>query len=124
MISATLSVLCNTKKGYSIIFHAANACSPNESSLAMDSYQIPYTATMITNGIRNANIVRSSLNLQDPNEVSVEVNFNEGVLPQDGNTEANEIVLQLSLANQAGGSLRLLPMGTYTDIITATAALN
>jgi len=121
--SVYLRVLCNVEQGYNITFHSANAKRKNSSRLTKGSDRIDYTAKLITRRIKNANVVKSSLELKK-SRPSVEVNFFRGKLPLDGGkNQANVIELELKLSKY-GGTIKFKPMGIYTDIITATAALN
>ena len=122
-ITATLRVLCNKKQGYNITFHSSNAYQADRSLLVSGSNQIDYRATMDTTGIQNANVIKSSLDLQNASNTSIEVDFFRGVIPMDGNTQANRIDFHLTLSSY-GATIKLKPMGTYTDVITAIAALN
>lgn len=123
IINVSLRVLCNVERGYNITFHANNAHQTNKSRLRRGSRGIIYGAMLITTGIKDANVVKSSLDLKNAGVTSVEVNFVGGVLPLNGSTQANNIRLRLKLSGY-GSTPRLVPVGIYTDVITATAALN
>lgn len=118
---ATLKILCNSEPGYRITFHSQNALNTNTGLLVNGMHSVPYTVMMDTSGILGANIDLSSFVLNDPSMPSVDVNFFGGVLPLDGATQANEIMLTISLP-PFDGILR--PVGIYADVITATLALN
>ena len=122
-ISVTLRVLCNQKAGYKLYLHSNNATAANESWLKKGTDQIRYTALMDVSGVLDARIATNSLDLLNGSTASLDVTFKRrnDVIPLDGNTEANEIRLDLTLDSSQGV---LHPMGVYSDVITATVAIN
>ncbi len=117
-ITATCRILCNKENGYKVWFQSANFKTQKTGNLVKGSDEILYTASMDTSGVQNANIRTNNLRIKG-NRVSLRVKFNKAsnVLPLDGATQANVVVLSFTLASFDG---TLYPAGTYTDTITAT----
>ncbi len=121
-LTATLSVRTNATNGYNIIFYSSNATGKNISWLQSGSQQIRYIASMDVSGVQNANIRRAVLNLKNSNSACFTADFNKSgnVIPLTS-ALANLIRLDFSLDYFNG---TVIEMGTYVDIITATASLN
>jgi hypothetical protein len=120
-ITASLHILCNTNKGYNITFSSSNATAATASNIANGGNLIQYTGSIDLSGILHGNISTNSLDLTGSAQ-SLKVRFNRGqdVMPMDSST-ANIVLLSLTLDGFQGA---LFPMGTYTDVITTTAAVN
>ena len=123
-ITATLTVLCNRYSGYSLYLSSPTAHKKRRAYLENGSDQIEYRISMDTSGVHQANITRENLNLKNDNQADLSVNFYGGSLPRHGGFSGNVIQLHLTLRDSNSGSQRLHTMGTYTDQITATIAMN
>lgn len=114
---AKLKILCNCPSGYCLTFCAENAVSSTRSSLTCGNFEIPYKSTLLVK-VKKGTVLHKSLDLcgQSP---SLEVHFLEGRPPRESR-RANEIRLKNVLKAKRG---RLVPVGQYTDVITATVSV-